>query len=488
MNKTLKADASIYLLSVIIAKSIGIISLPIYTRYLSLDEYGVFSMFGVFGLTASGLLSVGLMHSTYRYFFEFKNSQTENFKILNFSNIVFLISIFSLGSLIVYYFSDLIIHYVFKTELSTNILMLSFLSGVLTYFLDYNLLLLTALKRSIIYGVFNICRPLFMLSLSLIFFNYLDYNIYAIILGQLLGISIVLFISYFFLLDQFKLYFSASYVKTSILYSYPLLPRSIIGQIYSSFDKVMLTFYAGFSGVGLYSLSAKYSEVIKLIMASLDKVWHPYFLENATLGDKTSKQKIIDKFEAISFLIIFLGLIISFFGQEAIIMLSTKEFHNASYYIPIYMFFYIFSVIGMMGYMQITFAKKMKYFLFGSIGSIATNIFLNILLIPIYGVMGACISTALAALVGAILNAYNGQKVYRLPINFIKLFLLIGLAMIFSVIPFVISISNDQISILLIISKLFLLLIFLLISILLGLTTSKNILGYFDGILSFVRK
>ena len=77
-------------------------------------------------------------------------------------------------------------------------------------------------------------------------------------------------------------------------------------------------------------------------MASVDKVWHPYFLEHASKGSKKDKQNIIDKFEAISFLLIFIGLTITYFGHEIIIILASKEFHKASNYIPIYMFYYIF--------------------------------------------------------------------------------------------------------------------------------------------------
>ena len=354
--------------------------------------------------------------------------------------------------------------------------------------MDYNLLLFTALKRSITYAIFTICRPILMLSLSVIFFYFFESNINAIIVGQLFAISFLLVPSYICLLDQFKIGFSLKYLKISLSYSYPLLPRSIIGQIYNSFDKVMLTNYSGFSGVGLYSLSNKYSEVMKLIMASFDKVWHPYFLDNATSGTNGNKQKIINKFEELSFIIIFIGLIIIFFGHEVINILVRDEFRKAAIYIPIYMYYYIFSIIGMMGYMQITYAKKMKYLFFGAFGAIITNILFNLILIPFYGVMGACIATVIAALVGAIFNAYNGQKVYKLPINFYKLIGLIALSIIFNIVPFITSITNLEFSISIIVLKVIIIFFFIITSIYLGFTSKKIMLSYVNWFISYIKR
>ena len=73
-NKFIK-DSSVFFITTIITSGLGFITLPIYTRHLSPADYGVLAMFLLFGSVIVNLVSVGLMTSSYRYYFEYKNEQ-----------------------------------------------------------------------------------------------------------------------------------------------------------------------------------------------------------------------------------------------------------------------------------------------------------------------------------------------------------------------------------------------------------------------------
>ena len=96
IERSFLADSSIYLSATVLSAAISFITLPIYTRYLSLADFGIVALFGMFGMMVSGLLSIGIQSATYRYYFKYKED-TDSFKVLNSTNLVFLFFVFLLS-------------------------------------------------------------------------------------------------------------------------------------------------------------------------------------------------------------------------------------------------------------------------------------------------------------------------------------------------------------------------------------------------------
>ncbi len=91
------------------------------------------------------------------------------------------------------------------------------------------------------------------------------------------------------------------------------------------------------------------------------------------------------------------------------------------YITPIYVYFYLFAVMGKLAMNQISFSEKIIYLLPALIGSVILNVLLNIILIPKYGAIGAAGATAIAALFSHTIMLYYGMKLFPLPLGKIKL-------------------------------------------------------------------
>jgi hypothetical protein len=85
-NKFLK-DSSYFLITVLVTSGLGFVTIPIYTRHLSPSDYGILALFILFGSVVVNMVSVGLMSSSYRYYFEYK-SDLKQFRIFNTTNAV----------------------------------------------------------------------------------------------------------------------------------------------------------------------------------------------------------------------------------------------------------------------------------------------------------------------------------------------------------------------------------------------------------------
>jgi O-antigen/teichoic acid export membrane protein len=155
-------------------------------------------------------------------------------------------------------------------------------------------------------------------------------------------------------------------------------------------------------------------------------------ISTALINTKESKKDIVDKFYYMAVFFMTLGVGIAYFSEEAIKILTTKEYHVAIWITPIYIYFYLFSIVGYLTNMQLSIAEKMKFLIPGTIVSAITNITLNLLLIPIYGMIGAAIAAAFTSLVSQLFLFYYGMKVFPLEINKRKLLKLYGLLFVFT--------------------------------------------------------
>jgi len=434
-------DSSFYLAATIVSSGINLLLLPLYTRFLSPSDFGVIALFGTFGMITTGLVSMGIHKATYKFYFDYVNDEEELVSIVS-TNLFYLIFIFYITGTIIYFNSTWFSINLFDNQINNKLINLSFFSGCLTYFITFITLLLTAQKRSKEYALVVIFRAIInnLLSFYFIFAFSLTYmaKIYASIITQTLLLLILLVL----IRNLIGIKLSLINLKKSLVFSYPNVPRSIIGLVYKSFDKILLNKFTGLNSVGYYAIGSQLANLIKLLINTLAKSFNPFFFSLANKRGMAQKDSIVKRFYEVAFVIMFFGLCIITFSEELIKLLATEKFDSAMYVIPVYAFYHLFAVIGLLSVPQIMFAEKMFYLLPQTIISIIVNILLNIALIPSYGAVGAALATAIAQLGTCIVSYYFAQKAFYLPINLSKALKLYLVLLILSVAVYPIMISD----------------------------------------------
>jgi O-antigen/teichoic acid export membrane protein len=440
-NETYFKDSTFYLSAGVFSAGISFLTLPVYTRYLSPEDYGVFALFLLFGNVLASLLSFGLNTASYRFYFSLKDD-SEGFRILNSTNLIFILCIYLFFGSFIFLYVDWVSLFLFDGRISGNLLLLSYVSGCLEYFFSYIVLLLTAQNRAIVVFFIAVSRIVINTILSLYFIFVYSYTylarIYATIITQIIIVLCLL------VLIRKIMGFILSFLslKKSITFSYTSIPNSIISLLYSSFDKTMLNKNKGLTSVGYYEIGAKFGSLMKILMDSLGKSWSPFFMRKSHENTVDAKNEITCRFIELAFIYMVCGFWIICFSEEMIKLLTTKSFYPAMYVVPAYVYFYLFGIIGQLATNQIMVAEKMHYLLPSNVVSIVLNIILNILLIPKYGAVGAAIATAIASLCSSIVLGYFGSRLYPLPTVRKRLLGMYALIMIFTVVVYLIM-STD---------------------------------------------
>jgi len=286
-----------------------------------------------------------------------------------------------------------------EKELST-ILFKSVIILLFYSLLIVNIDTLRALKKVYLSEFFrNILRytPLFLVAIIL----YLTNNQKWLLEGFLLSLSLLGIGSTIYILNYFKKYKSIvvknnfSY-KSIIKRSSPMAISAVAFMLMQSVDIILLGKFTDLAVVAYYASSVKITMVVGLVLTSVNAIYAPIISELFSLNSFNElKVKLQDATRLISILtlpvIVFIAfsskLILSVFGdnyekaQSALLILLVGQTVN--------MF------CGSVGiYMNMTGKQKVLQSIL--IISFLLNLLFNWILIPIYGMNGAAISTALS--------------------------------------------------------------------------------------------
>ena len=131
-------DTSDYIKGAIFVNFLSFITLPIYTRYLTPEDFGIIALGFLFGQITASIFSFGLSSATTRFFFELREkNQLDNFRLLNTTNLIFQLTTFFFIGLLIFIFSESFSIYIYKDENLKKIVFLSYVYGVLNRIYNY---------------------------------------------------------------------------------------------------------------------------------------------------------------------------------------------------------------------------------------------------------------------------------------------------------------------------------------------------------------
>ena len=421
-KKNLLKGTLVYTLSNIIIKAGSIIFLPILTRILTVEEYGVIGSLGTITSFFTIILGLGLYNAQVKKCVVLKDNEKELGSYLSSTNFFLL------------FLNVLVVLFLF-TPVSKNIF--GGISGINK--IDYNPLIIIAVVIAIV-NVFNNMAVTFFRtykkyflvasgSIISFFLNYLlaIYFISKLKLGALgyvsanLAAVIILFLFYSkSYLGKFGLPLKGEYVKYSLVNGIPLIFIELTDQVVNLSDRIILLRFLDFKVVGYYTLAYTAGKILSVVTNSFISTWIPEFYEimNRDPEDK-SAVKVLVQFAGILTIVSVLAQI---FCPEVIHLIFPAKFYNAIIFIPVILPVVVIQLFNCLDYF-FHFHNESKYIIIFSFFSMVFNLVFNILYIPKYGALVAAWTTLLAFLLRAVMEMIVIKKRYNITFEYRKLFL-----------------------------------------------------------------
>lgn len=185
-------------------------------------------------------------------------------------------------------------------------------------------------------------------------------------------------------------------IKELLSYSFPLLAVGFIYFLFTRMDILMLGYFKSSSDVGIYAIAARMAIMIELPINALNAIFEPTIAEISGRGEEKSLLNlyrtvtpwvIIFGFSIFMLLMIMAGPIMGLFGQK---------FLGGTMVLLILGFGQLINVgVGSAGAL-LNMTGHPRIVLINTVSMICLNFVLNCLLIPVYGIYGAALATAIS--------------------------------------------------------------------------------------------
>ena len=401
-------DIILFALSRFIPKAIGFFLIPLYTSFLTTNEYGISDLINTTATFFMPLFTLNIRDAVLRFTLDKKYDKKESLnislRIILFDLIILVIftlielnsKVFNINPLYLIFFDIILvansIHDIFDafckgTDKISTIVAASIANSIIT--LSLNILLIVVLKKGLL--------------------GFLIANSTGLIVADLI----------YLLHPKLYKYFSKKYSKKQaremVLYSFPMIFSAIAWWVNNSSDRYIISFILGVSASGIYAVASKIPTIISTIESIFMQAWSISAIKNF---DKDDDDGFIgNMYTIMSCILTILCSFIILFNMIISKIMFSGDFYIAWKFAPGLVFSVMIDGIALfIG--NLLFAVKdtksrAKITILGAI----VNTILNIILINTIGVYGAVIATMVGYTVGFIYSRIIIKKHIKMKTN-----------------------------------------------------------------------
>ena len=438
-------NSIIYSCSGLLLKCFSFFLLPLYTVYLTTEDYGINSVITSFISTASFIVAFSLFSAVMRFYVDLKE---EPEKLKRFYGTISLFVFFSgtAFAVVLTIFRQFTSKYLFSGIDYYPFILVALIS--LVFNCEYTIFdnILRSQQRALKSSICSIIYFFVSVALNIFFVVCLKMGALGTLLASL--IAYLLYTAYFVIemsvTHTIKFCMDLKLLKDALKYSIPIMPHNLSTQIALFVSKLLISDVGSLADLGVYSVATQFGNIADTIQCYVDSAYGPWLYER--LHNKENKYKKTIR-QNVKLLIAVIGLFfvgISLFAQDYIVLFLQKSYVGAWMYVPM-----IVSVFAIKTtyyfYVEILFYYKeasRKLFIATLTGSVL-NILLSAIFIPIWSVYGSILADAIAMLVRVIIvvaisRKYEdvGLRIRDFVIIFVIIELFIFMGLILSIMKF----------------------------------------------------
>lgn len=264
-------------------------------------------------------------------------------------------------------------------------------------------------KKTVIAGTIALIISNLAKIIFIIFNLPLEYIVIASVIDTFISVSIMLIFYLKSGKNPFSWKFDFFLIKILLKDSWPLVVSGVMVVIYLKIDQVMIGILLNDFQLGLYSVAVKLSEFFFFVPAIIMTSLFPSFVKSKSISKEvydSRLQKLFDFFTWISIIIIIPIIILSNF---IVVFLYGNEYLLAGSALAISIVSLLAVSIRFIIEKYLITENKTKIVFFNALIGAVSNVLLNLILIPIYGINGAAIATVISYT----LASYFGLLIFK---------------------------------------------------------------------------
>ncbi|SDW44416.1 oligosaccharide flippase family protein [Marinobacter mobilis] len=413
-GNTLVAGAAIYLASNILNAAIPFALMPILTRYLSPTEYGEVAMFQTLLGALAAIVGLSMHGAAGRKFYDGNLSEVELKEFVG-SCLQVLLVTSTLTISIMFATIDVLSEWL---ELGSLWVLLAVPVTAASAIIQLRLGQWQVRNQAKNYGALQTFQSIVNTLLSLLLVVVFLLGAEGRIVGMVVAMTVAAFLSMWLLSRDGLLSFFVwrpHFIREIVQFGGPLVPH--VGGIFllTSVDRFVINGKLGLAETGVYMVAVQLAGALALIFDAINKAYVPWLYERLKRDDKREKRKIV-RFTYAWFCLIACGAVLAFLiGPLVVSLVAGDDFSGAGDVIGWLALGQVFGGMYLMVTNYIFFSKRTGLLSFVTVFSGLINVLLLIILIEVFGILGAAYAFCIAMAIRFFLTWWVAQMRYPMP-------------------------------------------------------------------------
>jgi O-antigen/teichoic acid export membrane protein len=414
--RELSRNITVYGLGDVAVSLVNFLLLGVYVTYFSAADYGIINVLGGLEVVAKIVFRFGLDGSFMRFFYDAGDEQgrrrlasTIFFFLLALDGVVVGILLIAAPWLAATLSLD-------PASVPALRLMLINTFAIGFTFIPFHVLRME--QRTKTFSLLTLVRSVLTIVLRLVLVMKLDLGVTGLYLADLaVTIAIMAALAPWFA-PLIRAVFSGEVIRESLAFGLPRVPHAAAQQITAVGDKFILPLFVSLADVGVYGMAVSFGLTQKLFLSAFESAWAPFYYATIREPDAPRVFRTVSTYGVAILALLTAG--ISAVGTDAMRAMSHGRFLAPDDprwqvvgvvigFTGLGVFFqgvYLLTSIGL----NIT--KRTQYYPVATMTAAATNIGLNLVLIPRVGIVGAAWANGAAYAVQAVLGYVLSQRFY----------------------------------------------------------------------------
>jgi len=439
LKKTFKHTV-IYGLGGLISHAVGFLLIPVYTRYLSPNDYGVVAMVMIYITVLEIVMRMGVDSALFKVYFEEKDEDSRRSLVTT----TFLFQLAAAGAIfaLTFPFSDGLSDLFFGNKDYTIYFQFATASQVLVMIRVVPLSVIRAKERPGVFSILNVIRFALVMGFNILFVVILEAGPLGIIQAQFYAALALLPVFLIITIRHMRPRLSWRLLKRLTSFGLPLIPAGLAGWVLTMADRYILRLVAPVTkfalvaqkglgdmvtktgdvlagalptlvDVGLYDLAYKFSLIVRMgLIQPFIFAWGPLMF--SVFHQPEAKRVYRAVLTLFSLASVGLCFAVGVMAPEIVKVMATWPFYGAWSSVFILALSHCFYGLYIVFTVGTSVVHKSKYQAYTSTAGVVANVGLNFLLIPLWGVTGAALATLLSFGVMAVVHYRFSQHEYRI--------------------------------------------------------------------------
>jgi O-antigen/teichoic acid export membrane protein/glycosyltransferase involved in cell wall biosynthesis len=413
--RTIIKHSAVYGSAVLLTRAVGFLLLPLYTRFLSLEDYGVIELLDLTGYVLAEFIALGIDQALMKYYHAFPDEADRRKTI---STAV----IFSVVSGLLFVAVLIPARHVFAREILgadhySNLFLLSFAALFVSSVWRIERNTLRVQNRSGVFTRLSVAYTAVAILLNIYFVAYQHKGPEGIFYSTLLSASAFSLYLSWRIFRETGVHFDLTKLRPMLSYGLFFVPVGLASFVLNFADRYFLRAFSTLEEVGLYALAYKIAMIVTMLVAvPFNQVWHSYLFEIRNQPNAKEVYAKVATYFLAALAAVALGLAV--LSREIIVIMAAPSYLPAHTVLPILlvaMVFFCSDNVFQVG-LWLT-GKSGQLSTIKWVGAIA-NLGLNAALIPTLGMRGAAITTLVSFALSAVLILARAQQVYWIPFEY----------------------------------------------------------------------